>query len=72
MKRIPTPSEASGRRPRRNGERLRLYTHRVGLSNHRIVSIDEQSVTFRTKNGRTTTLDGVEFLRRFINHRGPP
>jgi len=28
------------------------YTHRVGISNQRLVSFDEHSVCFRTKNGK--------------------
>jgi hypothetical protein len=38
---------------------LGRYTHRVGLSNRRLVSLDERGVTFRTKNGKTLTLDPV-------------
>ena len=30
--------------------------------------MDERGVTFATKDGRTITLDGVEFLRRFLQH----
>ncbi|MBK7585846.1 MAG: transposase [Myxococcales bacterium] len=36
------------------------YTHRVGLSNRRLVSLDARGVTFRTKHGKTKTLDPVE------------
>jgi hypothetical protein len=51
---------------------LGRYTHRVGLSNDRIVSMGDGDVTFRTKNGKTVTLDGVEFLRRYTQHVLPP
>lgn len=47
---------------------LGRYTHRVGISNARLRSLDEHGVTFATKHGRTATLDGVEFLRRFLQH----
>jgi hypothetical protein len=47
---------------------LGRYTHRVGMSNQRLVSFDEQDVCFRTKHGKTTTVDAVEFLRRFLLH----
>lgn len=53
---------------------LGSYTHRVAISNHRIVDIHDSRVTFTLKdykNGaaRTTmTVDAVEFLRRFLLH----
>lgn len=47
---------------------LGRYTHRVGISNHRLVSMDDRGVTFRTKNGKTVTLSADEFLGRFLSH----
>jgi hypothetical protein len=47
---------------------LGRYTHRVGISNARILRADEHAVTFATKNGRTCTVTPVEFLRRFLLH----
>jgi hypothetical protein len=47
---------------------LGRYTHRVGLSNQRLVSFDDHDVCFRTKDGKTTTVDAVEFVRRFLLH----
>jgi hypothetical protein len=47
---------------------LGRYTHRVGISNERFVSMDEQGVTFRTKDGRSVTLSGHELLARFVQH----
>ena len=47
---------------------LGRYTHRVGLSNQRLVSFDGHDVCFRTKDGKTTTVDAVEFVRRFLLH----
>ena len=47
---------------------LSNYTHRVGLSNRRLVSFDERGVCFRTKDGKTVTLTPQEFIRRFLLH----
>jgi hypothetical protein len=47
---------------------LGRYTHRVAISNSRLLAVTDEAVTFRTKNGKTTTLTPVEFLRRFIQH----
>jgi hypothetical protein len=48
---------------------LGRYTHRVGISNQRMVSMsDDGLVTFRTKNGKTVTLTGEAFLGRFVEH----
>ncbi|MGF6695428.1 hypothetical protein OKW38_000039 [Paraburkholderia sp. MM5496-R1] len=53
---------------------LSRYTHRVAISNQRLVALDERSVTFRWKDYRakgrtrykTMTLGPHEFMRRFI------
>ena len=55
---------------------LSRYTHRVAISNSRLVGLDEHGVTFRYKdyrrNGRarfrTMTLAPDEFIRRFLLH----
>jgi hypothetical protein len=47
---------------------LGRYTHRVGLSNNRLLAIDDHGVSFATKHGRTATLAPVEFIRRFLQH----
>jgi len=53
---------------------LARYTHRVAISNSRIVALTAEHVRFRyrdRKRGdvtRTMTLGGVEFLRRFLLH----
>jgi hypothetical protein len=50
------------------------YTHRVAISNNRLVSVDNGKVSFRWKDYRdgdrqkTMTLDGEEFIRRFLIH----
>ena len=53
---------------------LGQYTHRVAITNQRILNIAEGKVTFIAKDYRDraikkpVTLDGVEFLRRFALH----
>jgi hypothetical protein len=56
---------------------LARYTHRIAISNRRLVSVDNQTVTFKYKDyahhnrKRTMRLDGAEFLRRFLMHAVP-
>jgi hypothetical protein len=53
---------------------LGRYTHRVAISNHRLLAFDGERVTFRWKDyahggkQRKMTLLGTEFLRRFFLH----
>ena len=53
---------------------LGQYIHRVAITNHRIVHINSEEVTFKLKdyrdqgNVKTITLKGEEFLRRFCQH----
>ena len=47
---------------------LGRYTHRVAISNGRLVEVTQCTVTFRTKDGKTHTVTPVDFLRRFIQH----
>ena len=53
---------------------LGRYTHRVAISNHRLIAFDGEHVTFRWKDyahgdqWRTMTLTALEFLRRFVQH----
>jgi len=53
---------------------LARYTHRVAISNQRLLSLEDGKVTFRWKdyaNGnrqRTMTLNALEFIRRFLLH----
>jgi hypothetical protein len=55
---------------------LSRYTHRVAISNSRLLALDERGVTFRWKDyrskGRTRykamTLSPEEFMRRFLLH----
>src|SRR5437899_2964687 len=55
---------------------LSRYTHRVAISNRRLIALDERGVTFRWKDYRaradsrykTMTLTAEEFMRRFLLH----
>jgi hypothetical protein len=53
---------------------LGRYTHRIAISNHRIVNFADRKVTFSWKDyadgckKKLMTLDAPEFLRRFLLH----
>lgn len=58
---------------------LGRYTHRVAISNHRLLKLEDNKVSFRWKNYRrskdgagnimgTMTLEANEFIRRFLLH----
>jgi hypothetical protein len=53
---------------------LARYTHRVAISNGRLLSLENGQVRFRWRDSRhnnrsrTMRLDGVEFIRRFLLH----
>jgi Putative transposase len=53
---------------------LARYTHRVAISNGRLLSLDSGQVRFRWRDSRhnnrsgVMTLDAVEFIRRFLFH----
>jgi hypothetical protein len=59
---------------------LARYTHRVAISNSRLIAFNRKTVTFRWKNYRATgteryktmTLGVHEFIRRFLIHVLPP
>ena len=59
---------------------LSLYTHRVAISNSRLLHYDGDSVTFKWKDYRapgryrhkSMTLTAPEFIRRFLIHVLPP
>jgi hypothetical protein len=58
---------------------LSRYTHRVAISNRRLLALDETGVTFRYKDyrrdgaerQRVMTLGSFEFIRRFLLHLLP-
>ncbi len=53
---------------------LGRYTHRVAISNHRLLAFDGERVTFRWKDyahgnkQKKISLQATEFLRRFTQH----
>jgi hypothetical protein len=55
-------------------EYLGRYTHKIAISNHRLQSIENGTVSFSYKDYRqegkkqTMILDGMEFIRRFVLH----
>lgn len=57
---------------------LANYTHRIAISNRRILSFDGETVTFSWRDyaedhtRKVMNLDAVEFLRRFLQHVLPP
>ena len=65
--------------PQRALEYLGRYTHRVAISNRRLLSLDDDRVAFQWKDyrsehrekSRTMTLDVDEFQRRFLIHQLP-
>ena len=56
---------------------LGRYTHKIAISNHRIVACDENSVTFKWRDFavnnkiKLMTLSPEEFIRRFLSHVVP-
>ena len=56
------------------GTYLAAYTHRVAISNHRLLAFDHDQVTFLWKDyahgnkKKPMTLSSQEFLRRFLLH----
>ena len=56
---------------------LGKYTHRIAISNHRVIRMDEDTVTYHVKDYREAgkwreyTISGVEFIRRFLMHVPP-
>ena len=56
---------------------LGKYTHRIAISNHRIICMDETTVTYYAKdyreegNWKELTISGIEFIRRFLMHVPP-
>jgi len=59
---------------------LARYTHRVAISNSRLIALDDNGVTFKWKDYRVEgrdrykvmTLATHEFIRRFLSHVLPP
>jgi hypothetical protein len=54
-------------------EYLARYVFRIAITNRRILAVNDETVTFRYKDraanrDRTQTLQGHEFIRRFLQH----
>jgi len=55
-------------------EYLGRYTHKVAISNHRLINVDDNGVTFRWRDyhdknkEKIMTLKGVDFLQKFCLH----
>jgi hypothetical protein len=53
---------------------LARYTHRVAISNHRLIALEDGEVTFHWKDyadegkQKTMKLQAIEFIRRFLLH----
>jgi hypothetical protein len=47
---------------------LGRYTHRVAISNARLVAVDAETVRFRTRDGHHATLTPERFIGRFLLH----
>jgi len=64
--------------PESGVECLDRYTHRVAISNARILKVTDTHVTFRWckqekgYQAETTAIPDVEFLKRFLDHMVPP
>lgn len=60
--------------PEKGLDYLARYTHRVAISNHRLLSMEDGEVTFTCKDykdsglQKTITLPAEEFIRRFLLH----
>ena len=68
----------SFRKPDSVIEYLGRYTHRIAVSNHRILAVENDAVTFEWKDyacgnkKREMTIGAQEFIRRFLLHVVPP
>ena len=51
---------------------LGRYTHRVGISNQRLLDLTDEGVVFRTKGDAATCLPPDQFIGRFLQHVLPP
>jgi hypothetical protein len=53
-------------------EYLGQYTHRVAISDHRVLAVSKSDVTIKTRGDGRVTLPKLEFIRRFLLHVLPP
>jgi hypothetical protein len=70
---VLNPLVLANRRNEQVLDYLGRYTHRIAISNHRIIAVDngEATFTYKDRQNNTTkkmTLSGIEFIRRFLLH----
>jgi len=51
---------------------LSRYTHRVAIGNRRLVSVADDAVTFKTRDGGLAVCSPLDFIGRFLQHVLPP
>ena len=54
--------------PKHVFEYLGRYTHRVAISDQRLLAVSDTAVTFRTRGAGVITVKPAEFMRRFLLH----
>ena len=47
---------------------LGRYTHRIAISDHRLLEADEHHIVFRTRGDETMSLAPLEFVGRYLQH----
>jgi hypothetical protein len=47
---------------------LGRYTHRVAISNPRLIDVTDTCITFATKDGKRAELAPLDFIQRFLKH----
>jgi hypothetical protein len=61
-------AKAPFKRPAALFRYLGQYTHRVAISNHRLLHVDDHEVVFRTRQQGVCRVSPLEFMRRFLQH----
>jgi hypothetical protein len=61
-------AKAPFKRPAALFRYLGQYTHRVAISNHRLLHVDDTQVVFRTRNQGVCRISPLELMRRFLQH----
>lgn len=64
-------SKPAGRGPQAFLRYLARYVFRVAIDDARLVSWRDDEVTWKTRGGKTATLSGKDFVRRFAQHALP-
>ena len=61
-------AKAPFKRPAALFRYLGQYTHRVAISNHRLLRVDDHEVVVRTRGQCVCRFSPLEFMRRFLQH----